>query len=497
MEPRSIPLAYLLLAVLVTAAPQHTWGADSRPDILPIVSRAAGDDEAATEKALDELADMGATGMARLRAIEADTTRYTEKQRRQATLAYNRLTDMMAPEKRDSYRAAGEVAFTAANYDLMARKYARIAVLADANVEDCLWNGHARQLAGRWKSAAEAYRLALARVEEMIDNPPDPRAPNPLGGGGKRRLSGRNTSNMRALLTQHAALALLIGKILRYECSDPAGAAGVFASAFTRSPDINRPLDKLLADCVTHVEPSRTDQKRPIDFSLEYIMQCLRQVPACMEQSGRSHEAFAAWTRACAVGMLRDRQPGLESVSAMARLLARIKTPQPGRGRGPGEELQPMPRTPWLIMLTPDSPATTLKLDDPATRARSYHHGSLDTPHWKFAICPPPGKEFATVTFACDIEQLNVRYGGQFACAALVGDLGERLVHVGDISWKNKTAGREMIKRTFNMPASTRMLSVTTGSRKDYFKVWELKINATFRPAGKPGAGAKPTARIR
>ncbi|MDP6543235.1 MAG: sialidase family protein [Phycisphaerae bacterium] len=475
MKRRTASFVYLLGAVLVTTAPQHARGADSPPEILPVIARAAGDNEAAMEKALDELADMGATGMARIGTIKADTKQYTDKQRRSAALAYNRLTDMAPGEKRNNYRTAGEKAFTAANYALMARKYARLAVLSDANVDDCLWNGHARQLAGNWRSAVEAYKLAYERIEDLIDT----------------RLLAK-AGDRRTLVTQRAALILLIGRILRHECNDPAAAATVFASASNRFSDINRPLDRLLADCITHANTKKTNQKRAIDSSLPYIMQALLQAPVCMEQIGQHREAFDAWTRAYAIGVLRDNPPGLKTIAAMARLLARLDTRKPAR-----KETPPLPRTPWLIMLTPDSPWVSLKLDQAETKARSFHYNSLGRPRWRFAICPPPGKEFATVTFACDIEQFNVRYGGDFSCSALVGDSGEKFVLVGDnIRWTKKTPGREVIKRTFNIPAATRMLSITTGWRKDYFKVWEVKASATFRPAAKPAAIAKPTAGI-
>jgi hypothetical protein len=482
MERRSASFVYLLLAALVTTAPQHAWSADSLPDILPVIARAAGDNEAAMEKALDELADMGATGMARIRTIETDANRYTDAQRRSASLAYNRLTDMTSDEKRNNYRTAGEMAFNAANYALMARKYARLAVLTDANVDDCIWNGHARQLVGNWRSAVEAYQLAYERVVDLIDNPPEHRKLRP----------GAKAVDPRTLLTQRAALILLIGKILHHECNDPAAAATVFASASKHFPDLNRPLDRLLADCITHADKKRTNQKRALDSSLPYIMQSLLRAPVCMEQIGQHREAFSAWTRAYAAGVLRDNPPRLKAIAAMARLLARLDTPKPAR-----KKPLPVPRSPWLIMLTPDSPSISLKFDQAKTKARAYHHGRIDRPRWRFAICPPPGKEFATVTFACDIEQLNVRYGGDFSCSALVGDSGEQLVSVGaGIRWTKKTPGREKIKRTFKIPANTRMLAIVTGSRKDYFKVWELKASATFRPASKPAAIAKSEARI-
>jgi len=445
----------LLGAVLVTIAPQLAWGADSPDDILPVIARAAGDNEAAMEKALDELAGMGVTGMVRIDTIRSDTKRYTDKQRRLAALAYNRLTDMTPDEKRNTFRTAGRKAFNAANYALMARKYARLAVLSDANVDDCLWNGHARQLAGNWRSAVEAYQLAYERIEDLLDNPLERR--NPMA------------RDRRDLLTQRAALVLLIGRILQHECKDPATAATVFASASNRFADLNGPLEKLLADCVIRTTERMTNQKRAIDSSLPYIMQSLLQAPVCMEQAGRYREAFRAWTRAHAAGVLRYNPPRLKAVAAMARLLARLNTHKPAR-----KETLPLPGAPWLIMLTPDSPSTSLKLDQAETMARSFHHNSIGRPRWRFAICPPPGKEFATITFACDIEQLNVRFPGSVNCSALAGDSGEKLVFIGaSIYWKKKTPGREVIKRTFKIPPATQMLTIITDSRKEYFNIRE------------------------
>ena len=233
MDSRNRSFVCLLAAALLALAPLHARGADDSkakkpPDLLPIIARAAGDNAPASEKALDALAQMGAAGLDRLRAMEADTASYTDAQRRSVTIAYNLLTDMSPPQKRDAYRDAGKAAFATGDYALMARKYARIAILASAEVDDCLWYGHARQLAGKWHEAASAYRLALERVDDMLANPPE----RMDGGAPGGRRKGWTGSERRNLLTKRAALALLIGRILQHQCNDPSGAAAVYSSGY-------------------------------------------------------------------------------------------------------------------------------------------------------------------------------------------------------------------------------------------------------------------------
>jgi len=487
MTRRTAPLLCLLAAALAAAAATPTArGQDAlgkkRPDILLLVARAAADNPAASEEALDALADMGATGMARLRQIEGDTTGYTEAQRRLATIAYNRLTETPPPRVRDAHRDAGKTAFAAADYDLMARKYARLAVIAEADVDDCLWNGHARQLAGKWRSAAAAYRLALERINDMIDNPPKQPNPGVPGNGPNGQPPAPpvwSSDDLNALHAKRAAMALMLGRLLRHECNDPSAAAAVFASATTGLADIDRSIDELLKECVERYsdDPGR---RRPYDGNFYYVMQCLLEVPRCKQAAGKPREALIAWNRACAVSMLRGQARRDEPVLAMARLLADLKPDKPA------------PTSPWLITLEPKAPTTTLKPDEPATRALAYSRGNPDTPSWKFALCPPPGMEFATVTFACDIDQHQVHYGGHFSCEALVGDVGDKLVEIGAVRWTKKKPGREVVTRTFKIPPATRMLAVTTGSWKGYFTVHEVKATATFRPVGKPDPKTAP-----
>ena len=478
-----------MLAMLAAAACPLRAESDVRSVVLALVGRASMDRPAVRDKALDELADLGASGLETLRGMMQGRPGTTPAQRRAAARVFNLLTCMDPPARREEVRHAGRTAFEAADFETMARRYARLAVLSDASVDDCLWNGHARQLAGRWASAVTAYQLALARIDELLSNPP-PR-PARVGRVGKGvgpvpvegTAPGWSAREKQSLLEQRVLLILRIGCLQRDECGDADAAAATFAAAADHIPLLNRPTEQVVADYAARLRDTLAGRRPPIVRVSYYALQAMSEVAACKEKMRQFADALSAWDRAYSAAMLCRGSGDLKAVAAMARLVQKLRPDEP------------VPPLHWLVPLTPAAPAATLKMTDPNSLARSCKPSSNPkTPHHNFAFVPPAGKEFARVRVVCDLEQLRVRYGGPLACSACVG--GES-VHLGSFRWRKKKPGREKLERTFDVPAGAEMLRVTGGSWHGNFIVHEVTAAATFRPRAKAVPAAKRPASAR
>ncbi|MCY2932428.1 MAG: hypothetical protein NTV86_23620, partial [Planctomycetota bacterium] len=141
------------------------------------------------------------------------------------------------------------------------------------------------------------------------------------------------------------------------------------------------------------------------------------------------------------------------------------------------------PPVPWIISLPADGAATKLDIDDEATRQRAYRRGTYSD----FALAPPPGKEFDTVEFACDIEQFNPRMGGQFSCSVATAVPPGGRKHLGSIGWPREKrraseVGRETVTQGFVVPAGAGLvhMQIGTSARKE-FVVHSVVVKATYR----------------
>jgi hypothetical protein len=293
-------------------------------------------------------------------------------------------------------------------------------------------------------------------------------------------------SEKKHLLEQRVMLIFLVGLLQREECNDADEAAATFAAAADHLPLLNRPTEAIVADYTARLA-SRMEGKRPraVPISTEsfYALKALAQVAVCKEKMGQTADALVAWDRSYSAAMVCGRGGDVRAAMSMARLVQQLSPDAPP------------PPLQWLIALSPGAPTATLKMDAPETLARACQLShSLDSPHHKFAFVPPPGMEFATVRFACDLEQIKLRYGGPFACSARVG--GE-FVTLGSIRWRKAKPGREVISREFRVPAGSEAIFVTGGPWKGKFVLHEVKVAVTFRPRAKRGGKGKAAASAR
>jgi len=346
-----------------------------------------------------------------------------------------------APEAQKALRDQGQEAFRNADYVRMALMYRRLSAVANATLEDRLWAGHGWQLAGEWRKAADAYHVALKGWK------PDP-----------EKRGDDETAGYK--------LGLLIARIEARELHDPAAAV--------------KTITDTLASLKEPAVPVGANFDRATGERMMITIDLLQALADAQERLGDLKAALATWARLdefCRVKIKHYSGSDID-IDHVARLLDRFPPDQP------------RPDYPTIFMLTPDKPDIKLMLDDEATRRRSCRPAPSPGPFWEYAFAPPPGKEFDTLEFACDIEQLQLRFGGHFHCFVMTeGDPPARL-SLGDIGWPNdKPLGREVREATFDVPPGARLVRIETGSAKGAFNVYSVDVNASFREATKD---AKP-----
>jgi len=271
----------------------------------------------------------------------------------------------------------------------------------------------------------------------------------------------------RKAFSRRMILARWIARMQAAELKDPAAAA------------------KTLTEALKVLEAA--DAKLKDNSTIEHVrLRLLRDLAIARQASGRPRDALAAWAKlheACRSAKFGSGG-GLVDIARVAEAFARLPA---------GQEV---PEIDFLIVLTPERPKAGLTPDDPQTRKRSYYpSGNPNTPHWKYALTPPPGKEFASLEFACDIEQIKARHGGHFQCYVMTRGEHPARYGLGEIGWPaDKAPGREVRKGAFKVPPGVSMVHVETGSWKGCFNIHSIEVAATFRPAAKDPPALAPGA---
>jgi hypothetical protein len=151
---------------------------------------------------------------------------------------------------------------------------------------------------------------------------------------------------------------------------------------------------------------------------------------------------------------------------------------------------KPLPEITSLLVMSPEKKSYSLDYSDPRLLARAYATPYTQGAHyWNFACSAPPGQEIAALEVSCDIEQHELRYGGQFSCWVKPYEGGKGRINLGGIHWPNdKPAGRDVITKQFDVPAGAGLVYIQSGSWKDKFTVHGITIKPTFRPRAKDSA---------
>lgn len=395
----------------------------------------------------------------------------------------------------EALRAQAAKAFAQGDYDAMAAAYAPLAERATARFERALlarptapppphaptyamrlatlledellddWEGlgHAHQLAGRWKEAASTYGNALRAVDKTVqafvaekDAAPYPPAVR------------------HGWIDKRAFLIARIGRIQREGLKDLAASAATLAKTTAPCPALNRPIESLRRDLVEHIGRVLKDEKhrrKPSDRSYHYPLLTLRALAVTQERSGRVRAAIETRCRADLAARLYKGLSATADIKALADLLELLP---------PG---QPLPDMPMLAILTPGAPKASLHLDSPETLARAFKtQGGGEARHWHFAFSPPPGKEFAALRLACDIEQFAARFGGHVRCSAKVGKAALGWLQLGTVSWHGQGApGRGVVERRLEVPLGAKLVALDICQWKGKFKVHRVDVEAEFR----------------
>ena len=381
-------------------------------------------------------------------------------------------------------RARAREAFARGDYEAMAKAYQpvvagamqrldgalgerdrRRALRMDECLDDSLGLGHAHQLAGNWGAAVAAYQTALRAIEAVLKAGPA------TEGGQLVRGAVRNNHER-----DYARLVRLIGCIQREELKDPQAAATTLAKATDFCPLLKSSADELADHYLKRLRDFTANKQMARDFAFEsatrYPRQALRELAITREQLGQVQAAIETWSK---VNLTRAFVRGAGVIRAETGPLHALVQKFPTG--------QAAPRIPGLLTLTPGARTLTLNMDDPHTWALSCGWwGSRDSDYWQFALVPPRGQEFAALEFACDIEQIDPRYGGHFKCWARTTGEEAGTVNIGSISWRREPAGRAVLTQKFDVPPGAGVVFILVGVAPGKFKVHRVATKATFRP---------------
>ena len=382
-----------------------------------------------------------------------------------------------APAEFAEKRAAVQKAFRSADYPAAIRVARKLTSYENAEMLDWLWCGHVCQLGGKWADAIRSYRKVVEFIDEdIIDGIKKPlkgklRRPVPppgVGRGGPEIVGGMGPAaplgpiplskrERKAMINQRSTLMLWIARMQSAELKDPKSAA------------------KTLAETLDYLEDTKTE--------IDYVwVEIVKALPLMLHKAGDVQGTIAAWKRPVATqAKSRYGSSQLVDVELIHKTLCSL----------PGEA--PLPEVPWIISLgDSDEAATKLDFDDANTISRPYRVGSYDY----YALAPPRGKEFATIEFACDIEQFKVRYARHFSCFVMAHEPPDKQSKLGTIGWTNRTKpGRAVVTKTITIPPGASLAHIQIGTPKQ-FKVHSVLAKATFRPTTKDPAPIQADARM-
>ncbi|MBM4033476.1 MAG: hypothetical protein FJ291_17070 [Planctomycetes bacterium] len=383
----------------------------------------------------------------------------------------------------DEMRSKAREAFARGDYEAMAQAYqpmadwslgqchdavkaGRIGSMGfDDCFGDCLGLAHAYQLAENWPSAVGAYQSVLGVILAALKAEP--------AGAEGRPLPAVERSNHER---DYARLIRLIGVIQRDELKDPQAAAATLAKAADFCPVLKGSFEELEAHFLKRLGELAASRQVAPDTAWQatflYPHRALRELAVTQEQLGQPLAAIETWLRLSLTRSL-SRGAGVSSADIVP-LRALIHKLPAG---------QALPRIPVLLTLSPLAPTLDLNLDDPKTLVRSCGgsgRGAGD--YWLFALCPPRGQEFATLDFACDIEQTDPRFGGQLSCWAPTKPDGTGRAHIGSVGWAQKPPGRAVVSQAFEVPPGADLVYVEAGISPGKFRTHRVTAKATFRP---------------
>lgn len=372
-------------------------------------------------------------------------------------------------EEQEVLRKQGQAAFWHADYAQMRRVYRQLMQSVEISIDDARWLGHAGQLAGQWNEAVSAYTTVIDRLGEQLDQP---QSQDPFERGTQQNFREK-------ALQQRAAAILLTSRIQRFYLNDPVAAERTLMRIYDFNDVFSEPLDSLMRKWrgqlaeIPRADNPENDNSRTLGSRLQQVhllrfpMMALRELAVVQQQNGHHAAAIETWRRIHVttqyyLGPL-ENSPSIEPAT-MDRLIQALPD-------------SPDLSIPGVTILSQQRPSMEFLLDDPDTIMKSYW---TQQTYRTFALSAPSGYEFESLEFTCDIEQLELRYGGQFECWTLAGEMQKRK-SLGFIGWVGTEPGRAKITQQFAVEPGAGLVHFKTGTWKDKFKVHSVKVTATLR----------------
>lgn len=419
------------------------------------------------EEAEKKLIEIGAPALKALRsAAKSPNAEMAFRSQR----AIRQITQL-SPDEQQNLRMQGQAAFFAGDYDNMARIYRRLIQAETASVDDGRWLGHAYHLSSRWKEAAEAYLAAIDHMDRLLEQHPAQGELNaPMAPNSPWPTANRNGQQERA------AALLLVARIQRFYLNDPAAAELTLRRTARYNAILNEPLDDVarkwrgrIAEALqTGKDVQAVGQDHQRSIFLRFPLMALRELAEVQQLNGHHADALETWRRI----HWTTRQYGGHDRSIDAAALDRLLRDLPAEKAA---------TAPAVTFLDEQNPSAEFDLSDAATLSKSY--GS-QYHYWEFALAAPKGMEFRTLDFTCDVEQMELRYGGQFECSVMTGEPAVRK-HLGSVYWPNgKGIGRDKLTETYSIEPGGGLVLFRAGRMKDKFTVHNVKVEAKFRPVG-------------
>lgn len=387
-----------------------------------------------------------------------------------------RQITMLLPEEQEPLRTQGQATFYAGDYIEMVRIYRRLARAENASIDDGRWLGHACQLSNQWNEAAMAYAAVIDRMDQLLDQQPTDLALKELG---QTIWPGANNN----ALQQRAAIILLTARIQRFYLKAPVAAEQTLRRIYRFNEEFAEPLDAIARKWRERIaetlqlgpdqQAAKLDHQRSL--SLRFPMMALRELATVQQLNGNHADALASWSRIHWTTRLYMGSGERSNFVVLQQLIQAL----------PAVAADSVPA---VTLLDQTNPTAEFNLSDAATLAKAYDHQNSS---WSFALSAPPGLEFESLEFTCDIEQLERLYGGQFECWTLAGDPATHK-GIGHISWPDgKPLGRDKITKKYPIEPGSGLVHFRAGTRKDKFQVHGVQVTAALRPVGGTGQPLK------
>jgi len=456
-------LSWLVAASIALCVPSGLALAEdaSESQIAELVRQLGDDDFDTREQALLKLIDLGQDALPQLREAAESKNAEISFRARQAIRAITSLE----PAEQKKLRTLGQEAFYTGDHATMLRCYRRLSQVSNASVDDHRWHGHVQQLLGNWGRAARAYLKALDRIDFFLDGKVEQNVfPGELPAATRRE----------DLIKQRHGLLVVAARLQRDLANDPHAAEKTLLRAFQHGGLLNEPLDELetkwRAFIAESLRAGKTtgELRRGIErhSELYFPMITFRELARTQERLKKPKEALETWRRVHLLTRVYLDSTDSVDANAVGRLIQMSSDK---------EKLRPI----GAVVVPEETSKIVLDLTDPKTLFQAY---SVYQDYWTFALSPPPGKEFASVKFECDIEQFEHGYGGQFHCWAEIGREDPKRKGVGYIGWpRSQKLGRAIQSEQYEIEPGTGVLHVKAGSWAEKFKTHRVTVTATFR----------------